>query len=311
MIKIFSILLLFSVLMFAGVTFKEPIRRAMAPKAVYVETEVVKSQPVVVIPRADRPSSNTTEVLEVINLTEKNMVVMDQTFTDESVSAVMVEMQRLSENLAPGATLYLVLNTPGGSVDAGIRLISFAKALHVQVKTLTLFAASMGFQTAQQLGERLILDTGTLMSHRATFGVQGEAPGELFSRIKYIMSMIDALDVIASRRMNLTFDDYRKLVADEYWVYGRNAVVDRAADRMVLAKCGQGLNRTRTTTVSTIFGDFRVQVSKCPLIPGLLGVEALGSAKAEGLNYVRAMYNNRTSFVNSYIKTNHWMRYQK
>jgi ATP-dependent protease ClpP protease subunit len=259
------------------------------------------------------PSVN--DKMEVITLTQENMVVLDQAFTDESVTRVMIELQKLSDNSRKNEVLYLVLNTPGGSVDAGQKLISFAKALPQKVKTLTLFSASMGFQTVQNLDERLILETGTLMSHRARFGVQGQAPGEIYSRLRYIMSMLDVLDATAAARMSMGFNEYRALIHDEYWVFGQQAVKDKAADRTVLAKCGKGLDSTRRTEVDTMFGSFKVKVSACPLMPGILDVEAPSDIKAEelsdALRYVKMMYLDRTGFVREFVMTNKFMEFQK
>lgn len=210
--------------------------------------------------------------VEIITLSATNSVVMDQAFSEASVNQVMTEIQTLSRKASPSATLYLVLNSPGGSVDAGLKLISFIKALPQKVSTLTIFSASMAFQTVQQLDERLLLENGTLMSHRARFGVSGEGPGELFSRLKWIMSMVDGLDQAAAKRMGMSFDDYRNLIRDEYWVYDDHAVRDNAVDRKVLARCDESLSGTKRIMVETFFGTFPVQVSKCPLIPGVVSV---------------------------------------
>jgi ATP-dependent protease ClpP protease subunit len=254
-----------------------------------------------------------TEKIEIIDLTEENSVTMDQVFTDESVNVVMRQLQKLSDNLPKEKVITLVLKSPGGSVDAGNELISFAKALPQKVRTLSIFSASMSFQTSQNLGERLVLPHSTVMSHRAKFGISGEAPGEMFSKLKYIMSSIDELEQIAAARMQMTFDDYRKLVADEYWVYGNNAVKDRAADRLVLARCSKEMTEgTKTLEIDTMFGVFKVEVSKCPLIPGIMSIKSpTDSVTQEQLNYVKKMITNKKQFVEDYVLTMKWEQFQK
>ncbi len=170
----------------------------------------------------------------------------------------------------------------------------------------------MSFQTAQNLGERLVLPNSTVMSHRAKFGISGEAPGELFSRLRYIMTLLDGLDQVAASRMGMTFDDYRTLIADEYWSYGANAVIEHAADRVVLAKCSAAMMaEVTTTTVQTFFGNFEVAVSKCPLVPGILSVSSKNGVSLEETNYVKAMFLNKTAFLQDYILTNKWTKFQK
>lgn len=250
--------------------------------------------------------SEKTMAVEVITLTDENMVVMDQAFTDESVTEVMQDLQKLSDKASKDSILYLVINSPGGSVTAGQLLISFARALPQKVKTLTIFSASMAFHTAQNLDERLIIDSGTLMSHRAKFAVSGET-GQIQNRLNYIMVMLDTMDSIASDRMGLAFDVYRRLIHDEYWVYGQKAVLEKAADRVVLARCGKGTQGSRMSLVQTPFGAVQVELSKCPLMPGILSVGEAGmnqSQKEETLDYVKLMLNNRREFVNEIILKN-------
>jgi ATP-dependent Clp protease, protease subunit len=272
--------------------------------------------PVVTNPtRINQANVSITQKLEIIDLNESNTIVMDQVFSDQSVAKVMIEIQSLSSRIDKNATIYLVLNTPGGSVDAGLRLISFIKALPQDVKTLSLFSASMGFQTIQGLSERLILDTGTVMSHRAKFGCQGEAEGEIESCMNWIMSMINDLDAKAASRMSMSVPAYKELIRDEYWAYGAQAVKDKAVDRMVLAKCGKGMSRTKIIQVETFFGTFDVEVSKCPLIPGFFSAKPSNkNAKQDNgstLLYVSRMFGDKKTFVNEYITTNKWTQFQK
>lgn len=246
------------------------------------------------------------ESVEVITLTEDNMVTLDQAFTDESVTQVMQELQKLSDRLDRDDKIYLVLNSPGGSISAGLSLLSFVKALPQKVKTLTIFAASMGFDTVQGLDERLILDTGTLMSHQASFVVRGETE-QVKVRLKYYLSLYDAMDVNAAERMQMSVEAYKALINDEYWVYGKKAVLDKAADRVVLARCGKGTSGTKNVTVETPFGGITVQISRCPLLPGILGVTEAGSnqsQKAETENYVKMMFNDKRAFVEEVILKN-------
>jgi ATP-dependent protease ClpP protease subunit len=247
---------------------------------------------------------------DVIELTGSNTVVMDQVFTDQSVHQVMSELQKLSDSAPKSATLILFMNSPGGSVPAGLQLISFCKALPQKVITLTLFAASMGFQTVQQLDKRLILENGTLMSHQASFGVSGRT-NEVKSRLKWILSMINKLDADAARRMQMSLADYQNMIRDEYWIYDQDAVKDHAADTKVLAKCGKGLEGTRSVKVATMFGEFTVEVAACPLIPGYISVKRPDSDDNVTNEYVKLMFTDRKDFTDKYIVNNKFEDFQK
>lgn len=197
-------------------------------------------------------------------LTEKNTIVLRGPITEESATKIQLALlQSYSDS-----DIILVLDTPGGSVDAGLQIIEVANGLSKKVHTLTIFAASMGFQLAQNLGTRYIINYGTLMSHRATItGLGGQFDGELESRYKYLKSDIDQLDIIAATRMNISVADYKALIKDEYWVKGYQAVTDKAADLVVNVSCSRILvQTTEKVTINTFFGTYVLTYSKCPLV---------------------------------------------
>lgn len=256
-------------------------------------------------------ASPKAEHMDIITIDQSNSVTMDQVFDDESVNKVMRELQTLSDKNSPKSPLYLVINSPGGSVDAGMKLIAFARALPQKVKTITIFAASMGFQTVQGLDERLITVGGTLMSHPASFGVQGSTPYQVVSRLKWILQMIEALDQHDADRMQITLQEYEDLVHDEYWVTDKKAVKDHAADRSVGIRCGKYASPTKFITVATMFGNVEVEIASCPIIPGIVSFKMPSNTSSGVLSYVRLMLTDREAFTREYIVNNKFLEYQK
>lgn len=184
----------------------------------------------------------------------------------------MAKIEELRQNLSDKEPIYLVLDTPGGSVIAGMDLIDYMKSLPNKVQTITLFAASMGFQIVQNMDTRYISETGTLMSHRASGGLEGQFDGEIETQYKMIKRKIDYLDTIASKRMGKSLTDYKAMIKDEYWVSGFDAVDEKAADEKVNIRCGKSLSGTETVEVQVLFFSLDVEFSKCPLLRGPLKV---------------------------------------
>jgi ATP-dependent Clp protease protease subunit len=249
---------------------------------------------------------------EVLILTAKNTVVLDDVVTYSSVAKVQVELAEMSEKLDEDETIYLVLNTPGGSVSAGMALIDSIKALPQKVKTLTIFAASMGFQIAQNLDERLITPSGVLMSHRARVsGMDGEVGGELDVRLKALHAQIRYLDQIAADRMSISLESYRSLIADEYWVNGFDSVAEKAADKMLLARCDKSLNGTKEKSIATFFGNLNVTLSQCPLIEGPLKLSLNGiplPVQTLITDYTTKLFFSKKDFVKDYIVTKRYLK---
>ena len=104
-------------------------------------------------------------------LEESNHIYLNQAFKPATVAGVMEEALRKDSELEEGKPIYLVLYSPCGSIVAGRELINFLKGLGRDVHTISLFATSMGFHTAQSLGKRYSLPNGTLMTHKARGGL--------------------------------------------------------------------------------------------------------------------------------------------
>lgn len=244
-------------------------------------------------------------VKKILTLKAGNTVVFRGPVTESSVSAVMRKMTKMSRRLSKNDVIYLVVDSPGGSIFDGLDFIQFAKALPQRVNTITLFAASMGFMIVQNLDKRYIVTNGTLMSHRASVrGLSGQINGELESRYKMIKRVVDYLEHKSSKRMKIGIKEYHTLINPEYWVHGFDAVDDHAADEQVLVRCGPSLDGTEKVSYRTFFGSVILLFSKCPLIKAPISTNLKGITKKHRayIGYVfRLAFENKRKFVEDFI----------
>lgn len=213
-----------------------------------------------------------------ITLTEDNHIVFSGPVNDSSVANAQLKLGQLSERIGRNEVIYLVLDTPGGSVSAGNQFIDFAKSLPQKIKPISIFAASMGYHMFQSFDERIMQSSSTIMSHRVSLGgLSGQIPGELITRLNWIIATSNEMDEAAAKRVGLTPEDYKKLIHDELWLNGTDAVRTGHADRLAKIKCSAELIKgTRVETVNTLFGPVEVKFSTCPIINGFLGFEFVG-----------------------------------
>jgi len=235
---------------------------------------------------------------KTITLSEDNTVVMSGTFTGQSVAKVQDDLLKLSQKLDEDDEIILVMDSPGGSVIAGMHLIDTVNAIPQKVHTLTIFAASMGYMTVQALGNRYILPSGILMSHRAHIGgLSGQIPGELNTRLSFYEELTSQLDEIASKRVGLNLLDYKKLIHNEFWSGASKAIVKKHADEIVNAKCDKSLMGNYNKRYDTMFGVFYVKFSKCPLINSPLAVK--GGTRESRLRFKKQFkLENKTKNIN-------------
>ena len=220
-----------------------------------------------------------------IVLTSKNSISFNQQVTDIYVAKKSLELFVKDLSLPKTQPIYLVLNTPGGSVGAGNQFIDFVKRLKRPVHTVVIFAASMGYQITQELNTRYIVPSGTLMSHRGSIsGISGQIPGELNARLRMIEDILEGMNVRASKRVSMSLKDYQAAIVNELWVSGQQAVDSKHADAVAIASCDKSLSGTFMEEVATGFGPVSVEFSNCPLITEPVGFSLSGRKIAPNSN---------------------------
>ena len=243
-------------------------------------------------------------------LKENNVVTLRGPVTGTSVAQTQLRLLKLSSVLPKTSTIVLFLDTPGGSISAGLNLIETAKALPQNVVTVTNFAASMGFIIAESLGTRYVLPSGTYMSHRAKTSLRGQVPGELNSELDYIQKIVTDIDSVMSKRLGISVKEYKAKIHDEYWTYGQRAVDAGVADKVLYVRCEKALaEKIETIKVQTMFGPVKAVFSACPLVSAPLKIDFSGATlwglptekKLAFKNAIRSMFLDKISFTKNYV----------
>ena len=241
-------------------------------------------------------------VFSVTNINAKTVVLTDQNSMSlngkvdgASMTALSARLQELNK-IETQEPIYLVVNSPGGSIYDGFDFIRFAKTSKRPIHTITILAASMAFQIVEALGDRYVTDYSTLMSHRAKGGFEGEFPGQLNSRYEHVMSHILEQDqqVVSRTKGKQTLESYARLIANEYYANSSKAIKDGFADEKVEVSCDKSLDGSNDQKVD--LGLFAVDVafSNCPLIVSPLSIKV-----ARGFEYVEI---NKINIDNEYNK---------
>lgn len=208
---------------------------------------------------------------KAVNLNSLNTVLIRGEVTQESMTKASLDLGTLVKRRGVKTyPIYVVLDSPGGEVQSGISFIEYAKVIP-NVRTITIFSASMAAAIVEGLpGSRLITGNGVLMFHRASgdFGGQFEV-GEVETRLYAMKHLIRGTETVEAHRMGLTLEQFKAKIVAELWMFGPQAVQNKAADKVVDIVCAQELTEKRVNvTFESIFDSAEPTFSGCPTIRG-------------------------------------------
>lgn len=216
-------------------------------------------------------TTTATASQERVELSEKNCVNLRDQITFESVTPVQLKLAELVK--ARGSQtypIYLVLDSPGGSVEAGESFIEFATKFN-NVQTLSIYAASMASAIVQAMpGRRLITPSGIQMFHRASGRFQGQFEvGEVETQLELWKTIVRGMENRNAQRLGISLESYKAKIQNEYWLHGQKNIDDKAADAIAQVSCTQNLiDEREVTVVEGFFGSSKIVFSACPLIRG-------------------------------------------
>lgn len=212
------------------------------------------------------------QVIPVSNvyLNTKNTLVMRGEINDEMVIDAQLKLAELAKTRGNESyTIYIVLDSPGGSIISGEDFIAFAR-LYRNVDTITIFAASMASAIVQAMpGNRWNTVGGIQMFHRASAGFRGQIEnGEVETTLELVKNLVRGMEIRSSKRIGISLDEYKTLVKDEWWLLGAQNITKKTADGMVQIVCSQDLIDSRDSMkIFSLFGGAEVLLySGCPLL---------------------------------------------
>ncbi len=156
---------------------------------------------------------------------------------DDHIANLTVAQLLFLESEDPEKDIYLYINTPGGSVTAGMAIYDTMQYIKPDVVTICVGqAASMGavLLAAGTKGKRYALPHSRIMIHQPIGGIQGQATDIIIhaEEIKRIKKM---LNEILSKHTGKPLDKIEKDVERDYFMSAKEAqeygIVDKVIEK--------------------------------------------------------------------------------
>ena len=142
----------------------------------------------------------------------KDRIIMIGSGIDDNVANSVVSQLLFLQAQDPEKDIYLYINSPGGSVTAGMAIYDTIQHIKPDVQTICVgMAASMGsfLLAAGAKGKRFALPNAEVMIHQPLGGAQGQAT-EIEIAAKHILRTREKLNKILSERTGQKLEKIEK-----------------------------------------------------------------------------------------------------
>lgn len=167
----------------------------------------------------------------------KDRIIMISGEINDTTANLVVAQLLFLESEDPDKDIYIYINSPGGSVTAGLAIYDTMQYIKPNVCTICIgMAASMGafLLCAGEIGKRYALPNSEIMIHQPLGGFQGQAT-DIDIHAKRILKTKETLNRIISERTGTPLDKVNTDVERDYFMDAFEAknygIVDKVIEK--------------------------------------------------------------------------------
>ncbi|MBF0199959.1 MAG: ATP-dependent Clp endopeptidase proteolytic subunit ClpP [Desulfamplus sp.] len=165
----------------------------------------------------------------------KDRIIFLGSAVNDEISNLIVAQLLFLESEDPEKDINFYINSPGGSVTAGLAIYDTMQYIKPDVSTVCVGqAASMGalLLAAGARGKRFSLPNSRIMIHQPLGGAQGQA-SDIKIQATEILRMKDLLNTILSEHTNQDIEKISKDTDRDFFMSGEEALSYGLIDRVV------------------------------------------------------------------------------
>ena len=163
--------------------------------------------------------------MDVFSRLMMDRIIFLGTQIDDYTANVIQAQLLFLDSSDPGKDISIYINSPGGSVYAGLGIYDTMQYISSDVKTIcTGIAASMAavLLVAGEKGKRFALNHSRVMIHQPMGGAQGQ-PSDIEITAREIQKLKKELYTIISNHSGMPFDKVEKDSDRDYWMTSAEA----------------------------------------------------------------------------------------
>lgn len=168
-------------------------------------------------------------------LLKDRIIMLSGEVNDDTANLVVAQLLFL-ESEDPDKDIYLYINSPGGSITAGMAIYDTMQYIKPEVSTICIgMAASMGafLLSSGEKGKRYALPNSEIMIHQPLGGFKGQAT-DIDIHAKRILKIKDTLNQILSENTNQSLEKIKNDVERDYFMDAKEAKEYGLVDEVII-----------------------------------------------------------------------------
>ena len=170
-------------------------------------------------------------------LLKDRIVLLFHRVDDDLASSIIAQLLYL-ESVDPNKDICLYINSPGGSVSAGLGIYDTMRKLKCDVSTVCVgMAASMGafLLSAGTKGKRYALENSQIMIHQVLGGAEGQA-SDVLLKAKQMQRLKDRLNGMMAKNTGHTQEEIEAATDRDNWMFAEDALEFGLIDHIITSE---------------------------------------------------------------------------
>lgn len=167
-------------------------------------------------------------------LLNDRIIMLSDEVNDATASLVVAQLLYL-EGQDPDKDIHLYINSPGGSISAGMAIYDTMQFIKCDVSTICIgMAASMGsfLLAAGTKGKRLALPNSEIMIHQPLGGAKGQA-SDIKIQAEHILFIRNRMNTLLSQMTGQPLEIIEKDTDRDNWMTAEDAVKYGLIDKVI------------------------------------------------------------------------------
>lgn len=183
------------------------------------------------------PGSQYTEWVDIYNRLYRERIIFLGREVDDEIANQIIAVMLYLDSEDSGKDIFLYINSPGGSVPAGMAIYDTMQHIKSDVVTICVgMAASMGsfLLAAGKQGKRTALPHSRIMIHQPSGGIRGMAQAtDIQIEAKEILRVRHQLNQLYAKHTGKTLEKIEKDMDRDFFLSAQEALEYGLIDRVI------------------------------------------------------------------------------